>query len=144
MQKQYQDAYRAQQKSAYDKSVAASTAASSSLQGLGYDVNDGSVSGSVSMPTNLTQGAYTPVTSTMGYFWSPNGSVWQLSVPTISEQATHLGIVPGLSSGSVLPQVRNVTENGQTVNTMGKTFMLIKDSAHPNGAWYIARNLGSM
>ena len=142
MQKQYQEAYRAQQKSAYDKSVAASSGGNVNTQTLGYDVNSGSIGGSVSVPTNLAQGVYTPVTSKMGYFLSPSGSVWQLSAPTLSEQFYNLGIAPGI--GSVWPQVKNVTENGQTVDMLGKTFMLIKDSAHPNGAWYTARNLGSM
>ena len=144
MQKRYQDAYRAQQKSAYDKSISGSgsgSSGSSSGNGLGYDVNGDDNSGNVSVPANLKIGAYTPVTSKMGYFLGSDGRVWQLGVPTTTEVAWNLGITPLI--GSHFDDVRSVTENGTVVNKLGKTFMFIKDASHPNGAWYTARSLGS-
>lgn len=144
MQKQYQDAYRAQQKSAYDKSQAANSAipnANNAASLLGYDVNGGGIGGTVSLPSNVQPGEFIPVTSSSGYYLSSDGSNWwQLANPTNWEQTAYLGMIP--MAGSYRSGARNA-QNGQTYTFNGKTFMFLQNDSFPDGRWFRARQVGT-
>lgn len=141
MQKRYQDAYRAQQKSAYDKSVSGTSGGGTSGgTGIGVDVNSGENGGGVvNTNQNVSLGEYVPTSNNSGYYLSSGGNWWQVSDLNGTDML-YLGVVPGI--GNLHASLRN-PKNEQTYTLGDYTYIFIKNNTFPSGRWFRARSLGS-
>ena len=114
--KRYNDAYRAYQKSVYDKSE------------LLIDVNSGSNgTGTVSLNTNTGAGVYTPVTDYVGDYLSEDGSQWWQLGSLMQGDEISVG-----SNGVIQPK------NGELKTVNGIDYMYLKNDQFPNGRWFRA------